>query len=404
MKSDYSPALTNEQILYVEGIYEGRDITKNKGLDYYGNTNSLEKKLAKELDDLLTSFDDENTTVPCKLIKPFDLTNLSNYDRVTMKKMGIKVEACLDFIDIKFTTTMPQDRSIIKKYLTEKTGIKHFIKVIHEHDEVLENDDTSTASGTTFVIRLHDIKSIKNLFKRLNHLKYYNSTLNPEDFEIVGIERAIDFYNASQLMCIALFKAVQLNKAEKCRAYNANKIYSEKDKGILKLQIGGIEHLYDDKAASFINCNTIYINDKNSDYHLRFYFKTTDFNKRQINEKDYRVRFEQFYSGLELLKLNNNEVVTVKDLNAVIRKMSSELRFTKLRNDAFPYFASSFYNFIKPYGLEKPYFLNAAGKKIKRRKNNRSTSMCQYIKSHTEFNQVVRDAQKELAEKFKFEN
>ena len=63
MQSDYSiQTLTGEQISHIECLYEGRDIRRtNSGLDYFGNLNSLEEILAKELDDLLKSYDDETT-------------------------------------------------------------------------------------------------------------------------------------------------------------------------------------------------------------------------------------------------------------------------------------------------------------------------------------------------------
>lgn len=387
-------SITCEQISYIECLYEGREIIKTSdGLDYYGNANSLEESLSKELDDLLKSYDDE---------KAFDLTNLSNYDRATMKKMKITVKACLDFIDIKFTTTSLQDRSNIKKYLTEKTGVKHFIKVIHENDDVLENQDRNDSSknktGKTFVIRLHDIERMDQLMSRLSFLKHYNSSL---DIEVVRIERAIDFKNTPQEMRIALFKAVKLSKADNCRSYNPNKITFPRGKG--KLKIGGVEHLYDDCSASFLSCNTIYINDRNETYCLRIYFKTTDSNGKPLKPEDYRVRLEQTYAGNDLLKLNNNKTVMINDLENVINEMSKAkaLSFTRLRNDAFPYFICAYEKFIQPYGLEKTHTISKSGKKVKHRRNNRSAGLCRYLEAHTEFNQIVKDAQKELVKKFK---
>lgn len=190
------------------------------------------------------------------------LCDLGQYDHLS----DIKVQACIDFIDVKFTTTEPHNRSDIKKYLTEKTGIKHFIKTADESDDVLsdeKNNNINDSVGTTFIIRLHDVENLKMLTERIDHLKHYNVNLDPE---IVRVERAIDFYNVPQEMRIALFKAVKLSEANNCRFY-----YED---GTTK---GKVLSIFDDKH-DIIDGNTIYINDKDSDHSYRIYFKTTDFN------------------------------------------------------------------------------------------------------------------------------
>ena len=100
-------------------------------------------------------------------------SNINNYD---FKAMKIKVKAQVDFLDLHFEISKPSTRHDIKKYLTEKTGIAHYIS---EH-------------GKGFIIRLHDINSLRELQHRIEYLKHFDC--NKESFQITEIELAIDFY------------------------------------------------------------------------------------------------------------------------------------------------------------------------------------------------------------------
>lgn len=316
------------------------------------------------------------------------LCDLGQYDHLS----DIKVQACIDFIDVKFTTTEPHNRSDIKKYLTEKTGIKHFIKTADESDDVLsdeKNNNINDSVGTTFIIRLHDVENLKMLTERIDHLKHYNVNLDPE---IVRVERAIDFYNVPQEMRIALFKAVKLSEANNCRFY-----YED---GTTK---GKVLSIFDDKH-DIIDGNTIYINDKDSDHSYRIYFKTTDFNGLPLRIEEYRVRFEETYSGDALLKLNGGQPVKIRDFATVIKGMSKALSFTKLKDNAFPYFRSGYRDIAAPYALKKETKQGLNGIKKTRRNNGNVRPLSKYLVTYTEFNQIVAKSQHKLAAKFLIKN
>lgn len=70
-------------------------------------------------------------------------SNIHNYD---FKAMNIMVKAHVDFLDLYFEINRSSSRHDIKKYLTEKTGIKHYI----------------SEYGKGFIIRLHDMNSLKS--------------------------------------------------------------------------------------------------------------------------------------------------------------------------------------------------------------------------------------------------
>jgi hypothetical protein len=431
LSSNYSTFSLNHQLEY---LYDGYDVSSSNGVDYYDNSNALEDQLTKELDDLLLSCEDDtlstasinptasiiNTTTPLEVVHAImealqrsckhsvkqleateqnKLCDLSQYNRTTMKNAGITVKACLDFIDIKFTTTKPHNRSSIKKYLTEKTEIRHYIKVVDESDVILEDkkkNDSTDCTGTTFVIRLHDMENLKTLMKRLSFLKHYNANLNIADLEMIRVERAIDFYGAPHEMRTALFKAVRLSKAENCRFYNENTFP-------LKGKTGGIFSIFND-FNDVRDGNTIYTNNKDSDHLIRLYFKTTD-KGQQLDLKDQCLRFEQNYSGNKLRILNGGAPVRLKDLSNVIKAMSAELKFTKLKDDVFPYFRSGYRDFVKPYGLERES-VSADKYRVKKRRDKcgNETRLSRYLETHSEFNQVIAKAQHKLAEKFKVEN
>ncbi|WHP05428.1 hypothetical protein QLH32_15655 [Acinetobacter corruptisaponis] len=424
LNGNYSTFSLNQ----LECLYDGFDPASSAGLDYYGNDNALEDQLTKELDDLLlsceketafttittTSTNEEIRAVNADLqrrhknnVKQLEtaernkICNIKYYNRLSMKNAGITIKACIDFIDVKFETAKPFNRSVIKKYLTEKTGIRHFIKTVGESDDVLRDEESNNLNdniGTAFVIRLHDVKNLKALTERLSILKYYNLSLNVADLEIVRIERAIDFSNAPHFMRIALLKAVQLSKAENCRFYNKSAFFPKKEK------TGGIFSIFNN-FNDVRDGNTIYINNKDDDHYYRIYFKTTDFNKRPLKVEDHRVRFEENYSGSALLQLNDGRTVTIRDIETVIKAMSKALIFTRLRDDALPYFKSAYRDIAKPYGLERESVsVDKYRVKKRRDKYGNETRLLKYLETHIEFNQVIAKVQHKLAEKFKVKN
>lgn len=117
-------------------------------------------------------------------------SNIHSYD---FKAMNIKIKACLDFVDIYFQVEKPCTRHDIKKYLTEKTKIRHFIK----------------ESGDGYIIRLHDMNSIHSINKRLMYLNHFG--LEKNSLAITEMEVAVDFYGYKHLALItALLKSLKL--------------------------------------------------------------------------------------------------------------------------------------------------------------------------------------------------
>lgn len=117
-------------------------------------------------------------------------SNINSYD---FKAMNIKIRARVDFLDLYFEITKASSRHDIKKFLTEKTGIKHYIK--------------ERLNG--YVIRLHDMNSLKLLNERLRCLDHFG--LLHQSMKIVELEVALDFYGYKHLgLATALLKSLRL--------------------------------------------------------------------------------------------------------------------------------------------------------------------------------------------------
>ena len=136
----------------------------------------------------------------------------------------------------------------------------------------------------------------------------------------------------------------------------------------------------------------------------RIYFKTTDFNGLPLSIEEYRVRLEETYSGDALLKLNGGQPVKIRDFATVIKGMSKALSFTKLKDNAFPYFRSGYRDIAAPYGLKKETKQGLNGIKKTRRNNGNVRPLSKYLVTYTEFNQKTAKAQHKLAEKFLIKN
>ncbi|EHU2483438.1 hypothetical protein ABTA49_12770 [Acinetobacter baumannii] len=471
--SNYSRLLATD-IEELESIYEGRDIASpTKGLDYnyakYGKTQSQEDILGEELDSLLLSYTDDqpnkiqfngvitvNSQTPIESIhiafsklkrNLVDLTNIANYNKDTLKELGIgSPKACLDFIDVEFETSNPQHRSHIKKYLTEHTkskkhpkGIKHFIRTIHESNDVLENEEKNNATdnvGTKFVIRLHDVENSKALQKRLNFLKHYNPDLVIENLKLVAVERAIDISNAPIEMLIALYKAVKLDEDAsnfRMAQKKPERMMTDHGKDITHLKTkypNAVSHLrgskhFNNNADIFslsdylaaltpiassdhrtfeYTGHTLYINPKEAVYILRLYYKTTD-RDEILPFEEWRVRFEERYLDYALSSLIGKSQVTVKDLPELINAMSRKLKLYKLKDDADKYFQFIYRAIPAPYAQEKQFVHGINGRAKKRvDKSGNVNALGKNLEPHSEFNRMIKEEQHNLAKKFKTKN
>ncbi len=126
-------------------------------------------------------------------------SNIHSYD---FKAMNIKIKPCLDFLDIYFRVEKSCTRHDIKKYLTEKTKIRHFIK----------------ESDSGYIIRLHDMNSIHSINQRIAHLNHFG--LIKDSLAITEMEVALDFYSYKHIALItALLDPKLPNNTENLRIF-----------------------------------------------------------------------------------------------------------------------------------------------------------------------------------------
>src|SRR5690606_9212899 len=112
-------------------------------------------------------------------------------------------KAVVDFIKLEFIAQQETNRSQIKKYLTEKTGIRYYIE---------ESDIEISESGKKYSVKVHDLKSAAHLERLIEQLGYFG--VNRQYIEIVEIELSLDFYNAPRKeLLIALFKSLKLSES-----------------------------------------------------------------------------------------------------------------------------------------------------------------------------------------------
>lgn len=307
----------------------------------------------------------------------------SNIDCYDFQMANIKIKACIDFIDIQFETDEFHPYSNIKKYLTEQTGISHFIEPL----------DGNMMSSKNFLIRLHDIHSMDALHSRLTPLQHYISGLSINDLHIQEIELAMDFYNAPDELALALFKAIRLAKeTSNIRLYGKYKkdllFFKLRDTDIHKkvaptftpyvldyLRYGGCE--------KYSNGN-IGINPKTAPIYYHIYLKRTDHGGLMLLPDKHRIRVELNIKQSEL----SNAVIG--KLTSVINKASKLLQFIKLKTTATKKEKVNFYR-IYPYGLEVPcYYDNHRNKR----------KLLRFIESNPYMNKIKRDVFKTLADKF----
>lgn len=190
-------------------------------------------------------------------------SNIHNYD---FKAMNIMVKAHVDFLDLYFEINTSSSRHEIKKYLTEKTGIRHYI----------------SEYGNGFIIRLHDMDSLRKLQRRLKHLHHFQC--KEESFHIVELEIAVDFYRFKhRALAIALLKSIRyLNTAENFRVF--------KDQLGVFIPIPTTPISLMRKLEKDFN---IGINRKDADEYWHIYVKTTDQNKQPLVKGQWRIRAEK---------------------------------------------------------------------------------------------------------------
>ncbi|WP_152646870.1 hypothetical protein [Acinetobacter radioresistens] len=227
-------------------------------------------------------------------------STISNYD---FRAMGIKVKAQVDFLDLYFEIDKDNTRHDIKKFLTEKTGITHYI--------------SEFKNG--FIIRLHDINSIDQLRRRIKHLHHFQC--KEDNFQIMEVELAIDFYGFKHKALItALLKSIRLpSTATNFRVFKSQLgVFNPLPKMPLTL-IKKIENGYN-----------IGINHRDADEYWHMYVKTTDHNKQPLHESEWRIRAEKNIKRNILNSMDNRLV----NLKSILIEGFKGLKFTQLEATA----------------------------------------------------------------------
>ena len=227
-------------------------------------------------------------------------SNIHSYD---FKAMNIKIKACLDFLDIYFQVEKSCTRHDIKKYLTEKTKIRHFIK----------------ESGSGYIIRLHDMNSIHSINQRIAHLHHFG--LVKASLAITEMEVALDFYGYKHIALItALLKSLKLpNDTENLR--------------IFKTQTGVFTPIPSNPIVLHSKIEDGYnigINHKLADEYWHLYRKQTDHNGQSLPETEWRIRAEKNVKVKVLSKLDNRLV----NIKRVLLDCFKGIRFTQVKKNA----------------------------------------------------------------------
>ena len=202
-------------------------------------------------------------------------SDVHSYD---FKAMNIQIKAQVDFIDLYFEIGKTSTRHDIKKFLTEKTGITHYIS---EYE-------------TGFIIRLHDMNSLSVLRRRISYLRHFECKI--DSFKIMQIELAIDFYNFKhRALTTALFKSIRLpSTVENIRVY--------------KSQLGVFTPIPSTPHSMFKKLENGYnigINHRDADEYWHLYVKTTDCNKQPLPENAWRIRAEKNIKSNVLNQMDN---------------------------------------------------------------------------------------------------
>lgn len=288
-------------------------------------------------------------------------SNIHSYD---FKAMNIQLKAQVDFIDLYFEIGKTSTRHDIKKFLTEKTGITHYI--------------SEYQAG--FIIRLHDMNSFNVLRRRISYLKHFEC--NFDSFKIMEIELAIDFYNFKhRALTTALFKSIRLpSTVENLRVY--------------KSQLGVFTPIPSTPYSMFRKLENGYnigINHRNAEEYWHLYVKTTDCNKQPLPENEWRVRAEKNIK-CNILNQMDNRLTNIK---RVLLDGFKGLSFTRLTTNSSKQLTNEYKNTVRAFGTEIPTYYD---------KNRHKKNLSESMKTHGELNQLVSSAVQNLVRNFTISN
>ncbi len=284
-------------------------------------------------------------------------SNINSYD---FKAMGIKIKAQVDFLDLYFEIDKDSTRHDIKKFLTEKTGITHYI--------------SEFKNG--FIIRLHDMNSIDQLRRRIQHLNHFKC--KGDSFRIMEIELAIDFYRFKhKALVTALLKSIRLPST----ATNFR---------IFKSQLGvfnPIPTMPLTLMKKVQNGYNIGINHKDADEYWHLYVKTTDHNKQPLHESEWRIRAEKNIKRNILSSMDNR----LDNLRKILLDGFKGHKFTQLETTAPQPLKNLYRDSVQPFGLEQEVHYS---------RHRHKRALPEFIKSNTDLNQIVSSAVHNLIRNF----
>lgn len=280
------------------------------------------------------------------------------------KAMNIQIKAQVDFIDLYFEISKTSTRHDIKKFLTEKTGVTHYIS---EYE-------------AGFIIRLHDMNSLSVLRRRITHMRHFEYKI--DSFKIMEVELAIDFYNFKhRSLTTALFKSIRLpSTVENLRVYNGQL-------GVFT-PIPSTPHSMLRKLENSYN---IGINHRDADEYWHLYVKTTDCNKQPLPVNEWRIRAEKNIK-INVLNQMDNRLTNIK---RVLLDGFKGLSFTRLTANASKHLTDEYKNTVRAFGTEIPTYYD---------KNRHKNNLPESTKKHGELNQLVSSAVHNLVRNFTISN
>lgn len=351
---------------------------------------ALEAQIQAELEELLEQVEAEerkaqeslifspeltNPSVGClaqryadraKLASEFETEIYSDIHSYDLPRMRIQTAAVIDFMKLELSPQKETHRSLIKKYLTEKTGTRHYIE---------ESEVEIAEVGTKYVITVHDVKSAAQLYKLIEHLGHFG--VNRQLINVVEVELSLDFYNAPRKeLLIALFKSLKLSE-------DANNIRVYRRKGEKRDMPFNLN-----RTQQYLkNGYCIGINPKGSDVYYRLYHKVVN-KMLPLPPEEHRLRLEVNLHRHELEKITPN----LTDFEAIIREGFKHIDFTKLDEDVDESLKQEYRRHVRPYGQEVMPFRSKSG--------NRRT-LPEGIKLNAEVNKIKRTAVSNLLRNFR---
>lgn len=284
-------------------------------------------------------------------------SDIHSYD---FKAMNIQIKAQVDFIDLYFEIDKTSTRHDIKKFLTEKTGITHYISEYQ----------------TGFIIRLHDMNSLNILRRRISYLKHFEC--NIDSFKIMEVELAIDFYRFKhRALTTALFKSIRLpSTVENLRVYKSQL-------GVFT-PIPSTPHSMIRKLENGYN---IGINHRDAEEYWHLYVKTTDYNKQPLPQNEWRIRAEKNIKRNILNQMDNR----LTNIKRILLDGFKGLSFTQLKATTPKMLSDSYRNKIRAFGTENESYYD---------KSRHKRNLPEYIERNTELNQIASNAVQNLVRNF----